>query len=64
MFGSLLHGSMFAKNINWNDIIRIATVATAESKSLIHKEFINLLVQAKEIYTAGKKKKKRDRLEN
>jgi Ca-activated chloride channel homolog len=64
MFGSVLHGSMFAKNMNWNDIIRIATVATAESSSLIHKEFVSLLVQAKEIYTGGKKKKKHDRPEN
>jgi Ca-activated chloride channel homolog len=64
MFGSLLHNSMFAKNINWNDIIRIATAATAESSSLIHKEFVNLVVQAKEIYSGGKKKKKRDRPEN
>ncbi len=64
MFGSLLHNSMFAKNINWNDIIRIATAATADSGSLIHKEFVSLALQAKEIYAGGKKKKKRDRPDN
>lgn len=61
MFGSLLHNSLYAKNINWNDIIRIATAATADSGSLIHKEFVSLALQAKEIYTGSKKKKKRDR---
>lgn len=61
MFGSVLHNSLYAKNINWNDIIRIAIAATAESGSLIHKEFVSLALQAKEIYTGSKKKKKRGR---
>lgn len=56
MLGSLLRQSVVAKNINWNDIIAIAT-QSAEKDNLSQQEFISLVQQAKVIYSKQKRKK-------
>lgn len=56
MLGSLLRQSIVAKNINWNDIITIAT-QSAEKNNLLQQEFISLVQQAKIIYSKQKRKK-------
>jgi len=57
MFGSILRSSPVAKNINWNDVILLAS-QTSNDNDLIQTEFISLLKQAKNLYTSKKKKKK------
>ena len=44
------------KNINWNDIISIAS-QSAQPGNLPQQEFINLVQQAKILYTKKRKKK-------
>ena len=56
MFGSMLRSSAFTKNITWNDIITIATQSSSPD-DLLHKEFTNLVQQAKSLYSRVKKKK-------
>lgn len=56
MFGSLLRGSPFIKNTDWNDIIALAEEASADN-NLLQKEFIVLLQQARTLYSRTKKKK-------
>jgi Ca-activated chloride channel family protein len=56
MFGSLLRSSPFARNISWNDIITLATEASANN-NLLQKEFISIVKQAKTLYSKQKKKK-------
>ncbi len=56
MFGSLLRSSNFTKNISWNDIITLANESSAPD-DLLHKEFSNLVQQAKTLYLKVKKKK-------
>jgi Ca-activated chloride channel homolog len=57
MFGSLLRSSAFIKNTDWNDIIALGESATT-GNNLLQKEFINLVQQAKTLYSAKPKKKK------
>lgn len=57
MFGELLRQSKFAKDINWNTILNIAT-ASAEPDNFPQKEFITLVQQARIIYSKKKKKGK------
>lgn len=56
MFGSLLRNSQFVKNAGWSDIISMAQAASG-TNDLLQKEFINLVLQAKLLYTKNKKKK-------
>ena len=56
MFGSLLRSSQYAKNIEWHEIIDIATQSSS-TDDLLQKEFINLVQQAKTLYSKVKKKK-------
>jgi Ca-activated chloride channel family protein len=56
MFGSRLRSSPFSKNISWNDIITLATEASADN-NLLQKEFISIVKQAKILYSKQKKKK-------
>ncbi len=56
MFGSLLRSSSFTKNVNWNDIITLATQAS-DTEDLLQQEFISLVQQAKTLYLKVKKKR-------
>jgi Ca-activated chloride channel family protein len=56
MFGSLLRSSQYAKDIEWHEIIDIATQSSS-TDDLLQKEFINLVQQAKTLYSKVKKKK-------
>ncbi|MBN8672797.1 MAG: von Willebrand factor type A domain-containing protein [Chitinophagales bacterium] len=56
MFGSLLRASQYAKDIEWHEIIDIATQSSSPD-DLLQKEFINLVQQAKTLYSKVKKKK-------
>ena len=58
MFGSLLRVSSFTSDVDWNDILLLATTS-ANSNDLLQKEFISLVEQAKVLYSKGKKKKKK-----
>jgi Ca-activated chloride channel family protein len=60
MFGSLLRHSVYARTINWNDLLLLATTS-ADSNDLLQQEFVSLVTIAKELYTDKKKKKKRGR---
>lgn len=57
LFGSLLRLSSFTKNIDWDEVLLLAT-ASANPNDLLQKEFISLVEQAKELYSKGKKKKR------
>jgi len=57
MFGSMLRVSSFTKNVDWNDVLLLAT-ASANPNDLLQKEFISLVEQAKVLYSKGKKKKR------
>lgn len=58
MFGSLLRKSPFIKNINWNDILNLAT-QSADTNDLSQQEFVTLVQQAKDLYSKQKKRKKK-----
>ncbi len=55
-FGSMLRNSSFVKTRTWNDMVLMAQAAADES-DLLQKEFVNLTLQAKNLYMKGKKKK-------
>ncbi len=57
MFGSMLRVSSFTKDVNWNDVLLLAT-ASANPNDLLQKEFISLVEQAKILYSKGKKRKR------
>lgn len=59
MFGSMLRHSAFTKTITWNDIIAMAYPA-ADINNINHKEFLDLLQRAKDLYAPGKKKKRKE----
>jgi Ca-activated chloride channel family protein len=56
LFGSLLRGSAFVKNSNWDDVISLAENSLTKD-DLLQKEFISLVQQAKKLYSKTKKKK-------
>ena len=56
MFGSMLRSSPFVKNLSWNDMLTWATT-TADEKDIVQKEFVNIVQQAKALYSKTKKKK-------
>jgi len=56
MFGSLLRFSPTVKNLNWNDMVAWA-VSTADEKDIVQREFIEIVQQAKTLYSKTKKKK-------
>jgi Ca-activated chloride channel homolog len=56
MFGAMLRNSVFLKNSNWNEIHQLAQSSSLPT-DLLQKEFVNLVLQAKTIYSKGKKKK-------
>lgn len=56
-FGSMLRNSSFVKTRTWNDMVLMAQGA-ADDSDLLQKEFVNLTLQAKNLYMKGKKKKK------
>lgn len=55
-FGSMLRNSSFVKTRTWNDMVLMAQGA-ADDSDLLQKEFVNLTLQAKNLYMKGKKKK-------
>jgi Ca-activated chloride channel family protein len=55
-FGSMLRGSPFVKTKTWNDMVEMAQ-ASAGDTDLLQKEFVNLTLQARNLYMKGKKKK-------
>lgn len=55
-FGSMLRNSSFVKTRTWNDMVLMAQAA-ADDSDLLQKEFVNLTMQAKNLYMKGKKKK-------
>jgi len=57
MFGSLLRASPYTKNITWNDVLKLAT-ESSNDEYLFQKEFVNIVSQAKTIYSRKNKKKK------
>ncbi len=57
MFGSLLKASPTTKNINWNDVLLMASEASSNNDPL-QKEFISLVKEAKTLYIKHRKKKK------
>ncbi len=59
MFGSLLRHSKFAANYSWDDVERIARSACDGSVS--EKEYINLTLKAKEIYSDNSNDKRKRR---
>jgi Ca-activated chloride channel family protein len=56
MFGSMLRFSAFTKNVSWNDIVLLAQ-ESSNKNDVLQKEFIGLVLQAKMLYSKGKKKK-------
>ena len=56
IFGSLLRSSVFIKNTSWNDLLQLAEASSADENQL-QKEFVELVKQAKTLYTKVKKKK-------
>jgi len=58
MFGSLLRNSPFLKNSSWDEIITLATTSSG-GDDLLQNEFIELVQQAKTLYTKFKKEKKK-----
>jgi Ca-activated chloride channel family protein len=57
MFGAMLRSSSYIKNTSWNDIISLAASSVNE-KDVVQKEFINIVQQAKVLYSKEKKRKK------
>jgi Ca-activated chloride channel family protein len=57
MFGSLLRSSPFIKNVGWNDVAVLAN-ASADSSDVLQKEFLDMIEEARTIYSKVKKKKK------
>ena len=55
MFGSLLRESKFFKSASWNEIMELAKVS-ANQENPSQREFINLVQQAKTIYSRKRKK--------
>jgi Ca-activated chloride channel family protein len=56
MFGSLLRGSGFTKNLNWNDLANWSA-ASANPNDFLQQEFVSLVQQARNLYSKTKKKK-------
>jgi Ca-activated chloride channel family protein len=57
MFGSMLRSSPYIKNTSWNDIVSLAA-STSNEQDTIQKEFVNIVQQAKALYSKEKKRKK------
>jgi Ca-activated chloride channel family protein len=57
MFGILLKQSVTAKNINWSDIITIAT-QSMQPGNLPQQELVSIVQQAKTLYSKQKRKRK------
>jgi len=60
MFGSLLRSSPYLKNSDWSEVITIAESAIGTDE-ILQQEFINLVQQAKTLYTKTKRKRKETR---
>jgi Ca-activated chloride channel homolog len=58
MFGSILRESKFLNDKPWNQVVSLAT-QSANMENPSQKEFVQLVEQAKAIYTAKKKKKQK-----
>ena len=56
LFGSMLRVSSFTKDVNWNDVLLLAS-ASANPNDLLQKEFVSLVEHAKVLYSKGKKKR-------
>jgi Ca-activated chloride channel family protein len=56
LFGSLLRNSPFVKTATWNDVVVLAQ-SSSGANDLLQKEFIGIVLQAKSLYSKGKKKK-------
>jgi Ca-activated chloride channel family protein len=57
MFGNLLRQSKYAKDINWNQILQIATTAV-DKENFTQLEFLSLVQHAKNVYSKKRKKEK------
>ncbi|HUM97432.1 MAG TPA: von Willebrand factor type A domain-containing protein [Chitinophagaceae bacterium] len=60
MFGALLRESKFIRNTSFDDILKIGTTAI-NTNDLSQKEFLNLVDQAKKLYSKTKKKKEKEK---
>jgi Ca-activated chloride channel family protein len=60
MFGALLRSSPYTKNIGWNDVLKLAS-ESSNDEQIFQKEFVNIVQQAKVLYSK-KNKKRRDLL--
>ena len=59
MFGSILKGSTFTKELSWGDVMYQAS-ESANSTDASQSQFVELVYKAKNYYTKQKKKKGRD----
>jgi Ca-activated chloride channel family protein len=57
MFGGLLKKSSFMKQVNWDDVMEIAS-QSVDQNDISQTEFLGLVDKAKKIYAKEKKKKK------
>lgn len=55
MFGSMLRSTSVAKALNWNDLITLASTS-ANMQDVNQREFVNLVQQAKVLYSKKRKK--------
>lgn len=55
MFGSMIKDSRYAKNMSWEKVVGIAN-QSADMTNPSQKEFINLVTQAKELYSKKRKR--------
>jgi Ca-activated chloride channel homolog len=58
MFGSLLRSSAFTKTIDWNNLLLLAT-SSSEPDDIVQQEFVTIVGQARDLYSKGKKKKRK-----
>ncbi len=56
LFGSLLRGSAFTRNITWNDLAAWAT-ASADPNDVLQQEFVSIVHQARNLYSKTRKRK-------
>lgn len=56
MFGSLLRGSAYTRNLNWNDVVNWASLY-ADPGDVLQMEFVSIVQQARNLYSKTKKKR-------
>ncbi len=56
MFGTLLKQSDYSRDFTWDDLL-VLSAASANQKSLLQMEFVDLVVKAKKLYPNSRRKK-------